>query len=307
MKVSNVFESRSKKESSNSLIGRNGLIRLEIATDSTVSNTVASHPTTTTNIKNESKTYIKSLKSKAPLLVQKALYSNSSFPKMAYIYMMSSAGGVLQGDKYEIEIIAHDKTCSHITTQAATKIYKMESGYASQKINISLEDRGYLEFIPEQIIPYRSSRFYQEVNIKIGSNSTIIYSETIAAGRVASGEIFNFDTCFLRTRCYDKNDNIIFVDSTNIQPSIHTREEFDLLFDKKTIWSTIYIITNSIGYEKIDYKIDKAIKDNQVGHTGFSTLPNEGGVVIRILSNSNDKIKSLTGRIVNTIRTLALR
>ena len=88
---------------------------------------------------------------------------------------------------------------------------------------------------------------------------------------------------------------------------MHTREEFDLLFDKKTIWSTIYIITNSIEYQKIDYEIDKIIKDHKISHTGFSALPNDGGVVVRILSNSIDKIKSFTGYIVNTIRTLALK
>lgn len=93
-------------------VGKNGIIRIELAAD------------------NNSKTFIKDLQTKAPLLVQKALYPNAELPNTAHIYLMSSAGGILQGDKLKIDIMAGKNTLSHITTQAATKIYKVEKGYA---------------------------------------------------------------------------------------------------------------------------------------------------------------------------------
>ena len=52
-----------------------------------------------------SKTFIKNLKTKSPLLVQKALYSDPTKPKKAHIYLMSSAAGMLQGDTLKIDMV----------------------------------------------------------------------------------------------------------------------------------------------------------------------------------------------------------
>ena len=43
---------------------------------------------------------------------------------------------------------------------------------------------------PDQIIPYEKSRFYQNVNIKIDDDATLIYCETIVPGRIARQRIF---------------------------------------------------------------------------------------------------------------------
>ena len=91
----------------------------------------------TLSCKNSSRTAISQLETKAPLLVQRALYPDTEFSDMAHLYTMSSAGGVLQGDRLGIEIEAEESTMSRITTQSATKIYKMERGYASQQAKIS--------------------------------------------------------------------------------------------------------------------------------------------------------------------------
>ena len=66
-------------------------------------------------------------------------------------------------------------------------------------VTLNLKDNSYLEFIPEQIIPYKNSRFYQKTNLKIDDSSTVVYSETIVPGRIAMGEMFDFDVCYLKT------------------------------------------------------------------------------------------------------------
>ena len=104
---------------------------------------------------------------KVPLQVQKALYIDENMPHMPYMFIMSPSGGILQGDRLRIDIHGHENTAFHITTQAATKIYRMEKNYATQILNITLDKGSYAEFLPDMIIPYRDSRFYQEVNLKI--------------------------------------------------------------------------------------------------------------------------------------------
>lgn len=143
-------------------------------------------------------TIIKEQYSRVPLLVQRAMYLEESLPAMAYVYIVSPSGGILQGDRYQIDIKLGNGTYAHVTTQGATRIYKMERNYASQAINIEVKEGGYFEYIPDQIIPFRNSRFYQEVILNVHDSATMIYSKVIVLGRVASGEAFEYDICYVK-------------------------------------------------------------------------------------------------------------
>jgi len=261
--------------------GEKGLVRMELAQTS-------------------GKTVISKLRTRAPLLVQKALYPDSDLPGMAHAYLMSSAGGILQGDRIEIDIIAGSRTSSRITTQAATKIYKMNKGYAAQNITISAHDASYLEFIPHQIIPFKSSRFCQQVDIQMEQDSTVIYSETVSAGRTASGENFDFDICYLKLEGRDTKGNLLFADAAKLEPG---KDELARLFGSKTIWSMIYVITPD--FEGISRGINAAIKDQSM-LAGCSILPHDCGLVIRMLDDSIDKIRHLTDAVANIVRNHVL-
>ena len=249
----------------------------------------------------ESKTFIKTLKSKPPLLIQKALYPNPSLPTTAHIYIMSSAGGILQGDNLEIKIVSRKNTDAYITTQAATQIYKAENQGATQHIDVSLEKNSYLEYLPKQIIPHKSARFFQEVNFTLDPNSTLLYSETISAGRIAHGEKFDFESLIFRLNAYDTNNKILFSEALNIEPQ-NQKEKFQVLFGNKNIYSTIYIISQIINLENLDSEIFQLLNTKNL--MSYSQLPNNAGIVIRILSDSIDEIDDLTLAIRQLVRKL---
>jgi urease accessory protein len=117
---------------------------------------------------------IKEQYSKVPLFTQRALYLEESLPSMAYIHIMSPSGGILQGDRYRMDMVLKNKACAHITTQGATRVYRMERNYATQIVNVFVDEGSYLEFVPDQIIPYRDSRFYQTVNLKVHDNTIFV-------------------------------------------------------------------------------------------------------------------------------------
>lgn len=248
-----------------------------------------------------SKTIISTLRTKAPFLVQRALYPDSSMPDMAHVYLMSSAGGILQGDRMEIKITALHGTSSRITTQAATKIYKMDKGYATQEVAIAAEDESYLEFIPYQLIPFKSSRFCQNVSVQAAQGSTVVYSETVSAGRTASGEAFDFDVCFLKMDVHDESGKLLFTDAACIEP--RSSKDFDRLFGGKTLWSTIYVVTPDP--EGIDQQVNAAIKEHSM-LAGCSILPNDCGLVVRMLDDSIDMVRQLTDSVSGIAKTHAL-
>ncbi|MHB8545173.1 MAG: urease accessory protein UreD [Nitrosotalea sp.] len=262
--------------------GQNGAIQIEL------------------NTNDDSKTYVKSLSSKAPFLIQKAMYPDSKYPHFAHIYIMSSSGGILQGDEQKINVVMGKNSTARITTQSATKIYKMEHGYASQYIDIHSQEGSYLEFVPHQIIPFKSSRFYQEVNLEVEKDAILIYSEIISAGRIASGEKFDFDLCFLRTTA-SRNGKTLFTDVMNLNHK--NKANFESIFGGKAIFSTIYIIGDSISVEMIVDKINSSVNASFLA--SCSTLPNNSGIIVRILADSISEIVTLTENITDIFRSFA--
>ena len=162
--------------------GKIGYLQLELQNDS-----------------DKQKTVITKKRTQVPLYMQKALHYDMDYPSMAHLFVLSPSGGILQGDRYRMDVQLKNNAISHITTQGATRIYKMESNYATHQVTLNLKNNSYLEFIPEQIIPYKNSRFYQKTNLDIDDSSTVVYSETIVPGRIAMGEMFDFDVCYLKT------------------------------------------------------------------------------------------------------------
>ena len=75
----------------------------------------------------KNKTIITYQKSQVPLFLQKALYYDETIPPMAHLFILSPSGGILQGDRYRTDITLSNNAICHITTQGATRIYKMDS------------------------------------------------------------------------------------------------------------------------------------------------------------------------------------
>src|ERR671935_806262 len=164
------------------------------------------------------KTVVKEQYSKVPLYTQRALYLEEALPSMAYMYIISPSGGILQGDRYRIDITLKNHAFAHITTQGATRIYRMEKNYATQIVNIDVGEGCYFEYIPDQVIPYRDSRFYQEANLRVHDSATLLYSEIITPGRVASGEHFDYDICYMKAVAKNQDDLQRFVDIAMLEP-----------------------------------------------------------------------------------------
>lgn len=248
-----------------------------------------------------SKTVIKNLLVKPPLLIQKALYPDTQNPNTAQIYIMSSAGGILQGDKLQIKIKATDNSNGIITTQSATKIYNTENHIPNQIIDILVEKNSYLEFIPKQIIPHKSAEFLQKVNLKVDQSSTLVYSETISCGRIAHGEEFDFKSLVFRTKTVNEKDEVLFLDAINIEPK-NRKRVFENLYGKKKIFSTVYIISKKFDNEKLDLEINQLLKKFQI-IGGVSQIPYDSGIIVRLLSDSIDEIDEIIFNISNIVKS----
>ncbi len=254
---------------------------------------------------NNGKTILGEQFSQVPLHAQRALYCEDSFLNLAYLYIVSVSGGILQGDRYRIDVRLKKNSMVHITTQGATRIHSMNSNSATQMVNITLEENSYLEFIPDQIIPYQDSRFYQRMNLNVHDSATLFYSEIITPGRVAMGESFEYDVCYLKTRGTNQNENLRFIDITNLEPKIQKMSSFGIL-GKYTIVGSVYILTKKENVFEIHDKISSLVFQNKKIIGGASIMKNDSGILVRILGNETEIVKKTIFDIARLIRKQVL-
>jgi urease accessory protein len=251
------------------------------------------------------KTVVKEQYSKVPLYTQRALYLEESLPSMAYMFIISPSGGILQGDRYRMDITLNNNAIAHITTQGATRIYRMEKNYATQIVNVVVDDSCYFEFIPDQIIPYRDSRFYQKVDLKVHDNATMVYSELIVPGRVASGESFEYDICYMKALGRNQNHMLRFIDVAVLEPKKRSLKTLGIL-DNFDIVGNMYILTKTKYVAELSRDINSVLQKFSRISGGATILPHDSGVIIRILGEVANDLKTAMYEIIKVTRRIIL-
>jgi urease accessory protein len=246
------------------------------------------------------KTIVQEQSSQVPLLTQRAIYYETEIPSMAYLQIVSPSGGILQGDRYRMDISLTDNAVAHLTTQGATRLYKMDSNFATQLVNVTVGENCYLEFIPDQIIPYKNSRFYQKVSLDVHENASMIYSEIIVPGRTAMNESFEYDICYLKTVAKNQ-EKTRFVDVAMLDPKKQNLNTFGIL-GKQTVVGTIYIITKRDYVSELCEKINSSLQNTAKASFGASILPNDSGVLVRLTGNSASDIRDAVYEVVKMTR-----
>jgi urease accessory protein len=120
-------------------------------------------------------------------------FPTASGETLAHLHNVS--GGILASDDLEWRVDVEAGAQAQITSTGATRIYRSRSGQtAAQRATVSVGEGGYLEYLPDQLIPFAGSRFEQTTRIELGAKASLIWWDLVAPGREASGEVFQYDS-----------------------------------------------------------------------------------------------------------------
>lgn len=239
--------------------------------------------------------------SEVPLHAQRAMHFDESCPGMAHLYVISASGGIIQGDRYRIDIAMKDSAMAHITTQGATRIYHMDANSATQMVNITLEENSYLEFVPDQIIPYRNSRFYQRLNLNVHDSATLIYSEILTPGRVAMGESFQYDICHLRTVAANQDGVLRLADTANMEPGRQRLGAAEILGGMPVVGS-VYVLARKNDIPALYEGLTDVISKRNDVYGGASISTGNGGLLVRLLGTHAEPVKDTVMQVLARAR-----
>uniref|UniRef100_UPI0040482736 urease accessory protein UreD n=1 Tax=Aliarcobacter sp. TaxID=2321116 RepID=UPI0040482736 len=116
-----------------------------------------------------------------------------------YIKLLNIGEGIFPKDKLRLNV-SLDNSNLILTTESATKIYPSKKEYGINKINIFLENNSNLEFLNDELILYKNSKYIQFLNLQCDENSTFFYTDILSRGR--SFEDFDFSKMLIKNAFY---------------------------------------------------------------------------------------------------------
>ena len=244
---------------------------------------------------------LRDLERRAPIIVQQALYFDEQMPDLPCVYILSAGGPVVEGDVYSQEFILRSHASAHISTGAATKVARMRGGEAVMNQFILLEEGAYLEYLPEPVIPCLGARYVNECEISASPEATLFYSEIYSSGRRFSGERFCYDSLSLTMRIKRLGGEKVYEDYQRVVPSSMDIHSCAVLGGYEIFASVLMLVPRALVSQLYD-ELQPAVSDELA--LGVHLLPNDAGVVCRILGRDTMVVKMEVRRLCAHLRRL---
>lgn len=228
---------------------------------------------------------------KTPLQIMRPLYFNPLRPDMPYTFLMATGGGMVSGDRHRTDLIFGPGSSAHVTTQAFTKVYRMEAGYAAATTNITVGAGAYVEFLPDPVIPFADSRYYQRISVTVDESATVIVGETVYAGRLARDERHLYDVYASDFEVRRPDGSFVALDRVRFRPKQPGAGGLAVL-DGRDVLAMLYVITPLMPAAELAERLHELL-EARIGDDllfGVSILPGDAGVWLRIIGDDTTEI-----------------
>lgn len=249
------------------------------------------------------KSILRELDRRAPLIVQQELYFDREMPEMPCVYILSSGGPNVDGDRYQQNITVGKDAFAWVSTGAATKIAEMRNNYSGMVQNIVLEENAYLEYMPEPVYPCRHARFISDTRIVVHPSASCFYSEIYMGGRkyYKNGELFEYDILSVCSHAERPDGKQLFREKFIIDPRQTNVRRIGVMhgFD---VFANVLVLTPADKANEI-YESTQAFYDaqNKIA-AGITHLPNEAGLLFKVLGMEPGPVKEVVRNFCSTVR-----
>ena len=123
-----------------------------------------------------------------PLSIQRAFYPEG---EVCHSYLLHPPGGVVGGDRLEVDIDVEPHAHALITTPGATKFYRSGGRLAHYQQHLTVATDAALEWFPQENIFFPDSQLLMKTHIKLAVGAKFIGWEMQCLGRPVIDEQFN--------------------------------------------------------------------------------------------------------------------
>jgi urease accessory protein len=241
----------------------------------------------------------------APLHLYRPIHLDENLPEMAFVFVQQFGDGYVDGDHCRIDIDCGPQTAVHVTTQAATNVYRAEQNFASQVVGLRVGSGAVLEYLPDAVVPFRGSRFFQRTCLTAHSDATAIVGEVLLPGRVAHGERHAYELYWSETEAYRPDGTLLFADLLRLRPAQGEGVSSLAVLGGSDVVATLYVLTERTPADELVEVLWESLSDHDV-FAGVSELPNGCGVSVRLLGRTSKAVRAALTDSWNAVRLAVL-
>ena len=134
-------------------------------------------------------TYIAEQSFSAPMHLSKPYWDGDRL----LIHLVNQTAGIFGGDAITTHTVVGPGASVLLSSPSAARFHPSHGRESRLEQTFEVRSGGSLDVFPELSIPQRDSRSFQKTTIRVEPGGELLYLETLAPGRVASGEAFAFD------------------------------------------------------------------------------------------------------------------
>jgi len=104
--------------------------------------------------------------------------------------LVTTSGGMVGGDKLAFAGKVEAGASALFTAQAAEKVYRSVGPDCEMSVDLTVEDGGWLEWLPHESILFDQARLKRKTTIAAAGSGRVLAGEMMVFGRLARGEVF---------------------------------------------------------------------------------------------------------------------
>jgi len=149
-------------------------------------------------VRSGGKTVLASQSFRAPYHLSKPYWDTEAGTLL--VQVVNPTAGILEGDSLESDIVVGRGAALLITTPSASRVFKMRTGSASCRQQYQVAQDGWLEVLPEPLVPHRGCRYRQTSEVAVEAGGGLFLLDLLMPGRIAhGGEAWVWDRLCLET------------------------------------------------------------------------------------------------------------
>lgn len=229
---------------------------------------------------------------KSPLQIMRPLYFDPHRPDLAITFLMSTGGGIIQADRLRTDLSFGAGTSAHVTTQAATKVYRMEHDYAIAQTFIDAGPHAYVEYVPDPVIPYVDSRFYQRTVITADPTATVLASETVVSGRLARGERNAYEVFASDFELRRPDGDLVALDTVRLEPGGGfggAGVDGPAVLAGRSVMACFFAVSPLAPARELADLLHETLAGRELAY-GVSVLPQDCGAWVRVLGDGTEAV-----------------
>jgi urease accessory protein len=114
-----------------------------------------------------------------------------AFPKNRHAVegiMINTSGGLTGGDRLDVTATAGPQSRLVLSTQAAERGYRSQSGVARVDTKLTVAEEAVLHWLPQELIVFDAASVERRLRVDVAKNSELVLVEPIMFGRKAMNE-----------------------------------------------------------------------------------------------------------------------